>query len=236
MNDIKPSQASINHLHYIQDEKSDLQGILHRTTHVPGQVDKALELRGNGFANLGNFSNTCLGKPSLCRYGMTLSLWLKYRLSQKRQYFLGTSDRDISQPGFLVYQDKHRNGSNFIAVSVRTREALWTTHVALPWDTWAHVLISWSPRDGLSVYTNGSLVGSSKSFSRTATSIQNLNATFMLGRANNDNTLSKATYDELAVWYLVLTEKEIKAIYSRTSGIDFVALHVKNIQGKYAQY
>lgn len=236
MNDIRPShQTLIDHLQYIQDEKSDLRGILHRTTHVAGQVDKALELHGNGFINLGNFSNTCLGKPSLCRYGMTVSLWLKYRLSKQRQYFLGTSGSDIQQPGFVVYQDAHSNGSNFIAVSVRTSDAVWTTHVTLPWDTWVHVLFSWNRNDGLSVYTNGTLAGSSKTFSRTASSIQNSNASLMLGKANSDyNKLSKATYDELAVWYLVLTEKEVKGIYSRTSGIDFIALHAKNIQGEYA--
>ena len=236
MNDIRRShQTLIDRPHYIQDEKSDLRGILHRITHVPGQVEKALELHGNGFINLGNFSNTCLGKPSLCKYGMTVSLWLKYKLSQKRQYFLGTGGSDIRQPGFVVYQDAHSNGSDFIAVSVRTSDAVWTTHITLAWDTWTHVLFSWSPRDGLSVYTNGTLAGSSKTFSKRTSSMQNSNTSFMLGRANNDdNKLSKATYDELAIWYLVLTEKEVKGIYSRTSGIDFAAQHAKNIQGKYS--
>lgn len=231
---IKPSTPTFSDkLYYIQDAKSDLRGNLHRTTHISGQVDKALQLSGNGFINLGNFINTCLGKPSVCNDGMTVSFWLKYKLLDRRQYFLGTSGSDIRQPGFVIYQDMYINGSNYIAVSVRTGEAAWTTHVTVPWDTWTHVLFSWSPRDGLTVHTNGTVASRSKEFSPTA-SIQNSHTSFTLGRANNEQMLSRATYDELAVWYLVLTDKEAMAIYARTSGIDFEALDAKTIQGEHA--
>ncbi len=234
MDDMRPSsQTSIDNHYYIQDAKSDLTGFVHGPKHVSGQVEKALELNGNGFINLGNFVNTCLKKPSLCVDGMTVSLWLKYKLSDERQYFLGTSGSDIRQPGFVIYQDMYINGSNFIAVSVRTGQSIWTTHVTIPWDTWTHVLFSWSPRDGLSVHTNGTLASRLKMFFSTASTPRS-HTSLTLGKANNEQKLSRATYDELAVWYLVLTDKEAKAIYARTSGIDFAALDAKSIQGEYA--
>ncbi|XP_028398752.1 solute carrier family 49 member 4-like isoform X2 [Dendronephthya gigantea] len=224
---IQPSpQTSNDNLHYIKDAKSDLRGTLRRTAHVTGQVEKALELNGNGFIDLGNFVNTCLGKPSSCRNGMTVSLWLKYKPSEKRQYFLGTSGTDIKQPGFVIYQDLYSNGSNYIAVSVRTGKAAWTTHVTVPTYTWTHVLFSWSSRDGLSVHTNGTLASRVEEFSPTD-SIENFYTVLTLGRPNNEYRLSRATYDELAVWYLVLTEQEAKAIFARSSGTDFAALDAR---------
>lgn len=229
---VKPSsENTLDNLRYIKDAKSNHTGVLHRTSHVQGQVKKALEIDGNGSVKLGNFANTCLGMPSLCDYGMTVSLWLKYRLSdQGRQYFLGTSGSDIRQPGFVIYQDSHANDSNYIAVSVRTDEARWTTHMTIPSGTWTHVLFTWSVRDGLTAYTNGKLASTINRFSPT-TFVENAHATFTLGRANNEETLSRASYDELAVWYVILTSKEVKAIYARTSGIDFAALDAKTIQG-----
>jgi hypothetical protein len=62
--------------------------------------------------------------------------------------------------------------------------------------------------------------------------MQNSNTSFTLGKANNEGNISRATYDELAVWYMVLTDKEAKAIYARTSGIDFEAIHAKQMQGE----
>jgi hypothetical protein len=229
---IKPStKTSINNFNYIQDAKSDRKGMIHRHNHVSGQVEKGIEINGNGFINLGNFVNTCLGKPSVCSNGMTVSLWLKYKLSEERQYLLGTSGSDVRKPGFVIYQDMYINGSNYIAVSVRTGQEVWTTRVAIPWDTWTHVLFSWSPRDGLSIHTNGTLAGRLKNSTQTL-SMQNSNTSFTLGKANNEGNISRATYDELAVWYMVLTDKEAKAIYARTSGIDFEAIHAKQMQGE----
>ena len=230
---IKPStQQSIGNLYHIQDAKSGRKGMIHgHMSHVSGQVEKGLELNGNGFINLGNFFNTCLGKPSICSNGMTVSLWLKYKHSDERQYLLGTSGSDIRQPGFVIYQDMYINGSNYIAVSVRTGQEVWTTHVTIPWDTWTHVLFRWSPRDGLTIHTNGTLASRLKKSSETA-SMQNLTTSFTLGKANNEQNLSRATYDELAVWYMVLTDKEAKAIYARTSGIDFAAMEARALQGK----
>ena len=235
MDAVKPSiqTPSTVSLHYLEDAKSDLRGVLHGTNQVDqGQVDQALELDGKGYVNLGNFNNTCLGKPSICRNGMTVSLWLRYKSSKARQYFLGTSGSDVRQPGFVVYQDMHRNGTSYIAFSVRTGEHAWTTHVTVPRDTWTHVLFTWSPRDGLSVHTNGTLASRLKEFSQTA-SLHNSYTSFTLGRANNQYRLSRVTYDELAVWYQVLTDREAKAIYARTSGIDFEALEARSSQGKH---
>lgn len=233
---IPPSpRPSSDNLHSIEDAKSDLRGTLHKTAHVSGRVDKALELNGDGFIDLGNFVNTCLGEPSSCRNGMTVSLWLKYRRSEERQYFLGTSGSDIRQPGFVIYQDMYENGSNYIAVSVRTGKAAWTTHVTVPVNTWTHVLFSWSQRDGLSVHTNGTLATRMEDFSSTA-SMKNYYTVFTLGRPNNEYKLSRAIYDELAVWYLVLTDQEAEAIYARTSGIDFEALNAKIAQGENGKF
>ena len=226
----KPSNEIIDNLRYIQDAKSDITGVIRKANHVSGQVGNALELNGNGFVTLGNFINTCLGKPSLCDSGMTVSLWLKYQLSNDRQYFLGTSGSDVRDPGFVIYQDIHRNGTNYTAVSVRTGKEIWTTHATVPPDTWTHVLFTWSPRDGLSVNTNGTHASRTETFFSTA-SVLNSHTSFTLGRANNEYRLSRATYDELAVWYLVLTDKEVKAIYARTSGIDFAALDAERSQG-----
>ena len=221
----------------VEDDKGHHVGhVIQNVNLVPGQVNLALETDGmSGYVNLGNFINTCLGKPTLCHSGMTVSLWLKYKISNEKQYLLGTSGSHIGQPGFVVYHDPRANSSDHLAVSVRTGVKSWTLHVKIPQDTWTHLLFTWNSHEGLIVHTNGTLVGSLKEFIRTPT-LDNHHTLLTLGRANDQYKLSSAAYDELSVWYHVLTEKEVKAIYARTSGTDFVDHHAKASQGKCSKH
>lgn len=218
---LKPSnQTSIKNMYLVNDGKSNQKGFAHGSILVPGQVGKAVALNGKGFVNLGDFANTCPGNPYSCKQGFTVSFWLSYSSTNDVQYFLGTSGTDVRQPGFVIYHDAFRNVSHAVAVSVRTGKALWTTHMNVPSRTWTHVLFSWSARDGLTVYTNGTLA-SRTIYSSTTDSLRNTNTSFTLGRPNNEYQFSWAAYDELAVWHLVFTENEAKTIYARSSGINF---------------
>ena len=206
--------------------------VVEKVNYVPGPHGTALQTDGkSGYVILGNFTNTCIGNPTLCSRGMSVSMWIKYASSDEVQYFLGTSNSQAGQPGFVVYQDPGANGSDYLAVSVRTGSKSWTSRVGVPSDTWTHLLFTWRPREGLAVHANGTLAGSSKQPVVTLAMV-NHHTSFMLGKANNESRLSAAAYDDLSVWYHVLTDKEVKAIYARMCGIDFAKLKVERSQGR----
>lgn len=92
-------------------EESDQTRVLHPTLDIrligrprliPGKIGNALELRGRGqYADLGQLSTTCMGNLALCKQGITVSAWMKFRGFENNMVFLSTGENGLA----LLYRD-----------------------------------------------------------------------------------------------------------------------------------
>lgn len=183
---------------------------------VHGVVNESVRTNGHdAWLNLGHVINTCLGDPSLCHHGLTVSFWIRYHVTNKPiQYFLGTSGTEAGYRGFLVYQDYRRDTKDHVTIKIENSTSLWERTFPVPRDLWSHVMFTWSSRDGLFVYCNGTFVGRD-SESRKTYPINPYFTTFTVGRPNNKFEFSNASFDEIAVWYRQLHPLQIQSIYNR---------------------
>ena len=205
----------------ITDLKTTKEGLIFNECMTSqGVANQSLETDGKGaWVNFGSFVNTCLSEPSLCPYGLTVTLWIKYAILDNNgiQYFMGTSGTKEGLRGFLIYQDFPYDREDHLAVKVENGTVLWKRSFAVPRDTWTHVTFTWDDRDGLVIYANGSAVGGEPD-GKTTKPQDVYFTTFTLGRPNNKMVFSKAAYDEIAMWERKLHPKEIEAVFKRTAG------------------
>lgn len=201
----------------VDDVIGDQEGFVFGRSHVVhGVVNESVLTNGqDAWLNLGHVINTCLGDPSFCHHGLTVSFWIKYHvINQPIQFFLGTSGTEAGYRGFLVYQDSRKDTQDHLTIKVENSTLLWERSFTAPRDTWLHVLFTWSTRDGLSVYRNGSIVGVDNKPKKTYP-ISPYFTTFTVGRPNNKYVFSNASFDEIAVWYQQLHPAQIQSIYDR---------------------
>ena len=64
--------------------------------------DCVTTLSKKGWINLGDFQDQCLGKPSLCDNGLSVSFWVNLSSNVSRQFLLGTGGLKSRRNGFLV--------------------------------------------------------------------------------------------------------------------------------------
>ncbi|XP_048586590.1 uncharacterized protein LOC5511917 isoform X2 [Nematostella vectensis] len=201
----------------ISDSKSDHPGLVFGRVRVEGGVaNESLATNGeDAWLNLGNFINSCLGEPSLCGDGLTVSFWLKYaKPDTEKQYFMGTSGTSQGERGFLVFQDFGLDSEDHLTVKVENSTMLWQRSFPAPRDAWIHVVFTWDARGGLAIYTNGSLVSEDHTGQRT-TPVSPYSTTLTVGRPNDRFLFANASFDEIGVWYRSLHPAEIRAIHER---------------------
>ena len=191
------------------------QGILNGSVSTDG---------AHGWIRMGHFISTCLGEPSVCKDGLTVSLWLKYNrtYTQPYQYFLGTSGSLDGYRGFLIYQNFQNDNRDHMIVKVENGTRVWRRSFLAPSDTWLYVSFTWTSSKGLIVYCNGSLVGYDSRGQKTAP-IQPYYTTLTLGRPNDKLQFSRGTLDDIAVWYRALHSREVAAMFARGAGLDLEA-------------
>lgn len=207
----------------IKDCKTGLEGLIFNDcVTAQGVVNQSLETDGRGaWVNLGNFVNTCMSEPSLCPYGITVSLWIKYAILDNNglQYFMGTSGTKEGLRGFLIYQDFLYDREDHLAVKVENGTMLWKRSFAVPRHSWTLVTFTWDEQGGLEIYANGTNVGGD--LKGKTTKPENVYFTSLtLGRPNNEMIFSKAAFDEIAMWERKLDPMEIEAIYKRIVGVE----------------
>lgn len=206
----------------IKDLKKGKEGqVFNGCVTSEGVVNQSVGTDGKGaWVKLGSFVNTCMSEPSLCPYGLTVSLWIKYSVLDGNglQYFMGTSGTKEGSRGFLVYQDFPYDRDDHLAVKLENGSMLWKRSFAVPRESWTHVTFTWDERGGLVIYANGSTVGRDPE-GKTTQPASDYYTTFTLGRPNNEMIFSKAVFDEIAMWERKLHPFEIEAVYKRTARI-----------------
>ncbi|KAL8566603.1 hypothetical protein ACOMHN_054825 [Nucella lapillus] len=163
---------------------------------VDGKVRDGVLLSGDQqYMDLGDVHETCLGDLDLCRYGLYVSVWLKFnRLDRGGQGRKAV----LTSPAFALYQD----GSDLIAVAKKQRQH-WEAESrgGLTAGEWHFVEMSWKPQEGLSLYVNNQRVSFHPSYSnRAPQSLQSMH--MYVGRdAARGSTYPSATVDELRIYY-----------------------------------
>ena len=204
----------------VRDYKSAEKGLAFgRVKIVPGIVNESVLTNGqDAWLKLGHFTNECLGEPALCEDGLTVSFWIKYNKSESPlQYFMGTSGTEEGYRGFLVYQDFTRDVEDHLTIKVENSTLLWERSFYAPRDTWVHVMFTWDPIEGLSIYTNGILSGKDE-VGKTTSPLSPYYTTLTVGRPNDKMVFSNASFDEVAVWYRKLHPLEMETIHNRLNG------------------
>ena len=163
---------------------------------VPGQINNALRLNGNGqYLDVGQHSDACLGNLARCRHGMTGSFWANFAEMNNNDYYYSNGD------GIRIYHD---NGRVHFVFDVENKR--WEVEVPyVAENTWQFVEYTWSPRKGLRVYVNNVLQGSDESSERIPEGAMNDRNRVLIGRSNpGDDVVVRYgdfAIDEFETWY-----------------------------------
>ncbi|XP_053386148.1 uncharacterized protein LOC123539409 isoform X3 [Mercenaria mercenaria] len=180
-----------------------------RLRKVSGKIGKAVQLPGRGqYIDLGFFGDTCLGNTSLCMYGFTISLWIKFdRLESDRStYYIASGGS-----GFSIFTYGNRIYAN-VQYGDRQYQA---SGSAVETGVWYFTEITWNPTTGLEIYIDQVLrVSQSASNHYQVTSSSNDN--FYIGRANTkmyNERYAAAEFDDIRIY---------NADIDRLLAIDFI--------------
>ncbi|XP_038070163.1 uncharacterized protein LOC119739340 [Patiria miniata] len=171
---------------------------------------------GSGWLMLGDFAEQCLSDVSLCRDGLSASLWLRLvQVQDNETHFLISSGEQASR-GFSIYQrDVDRLGAAVTDGRVRwvveiehtpymTEEATvynvdFNTNYTEFTGPWINLGISWTKRDGLALFMDGRLVAIDPTGYRKYRNTDE-QSKLILGRRNDflDNA-ANFTFEEVAI-------------------------------------
>uniref|UniRef100_A0A9J8A4Q7 Adhesion G protein-coupled receptor D1 n=1 Tax=Cyprinus carpio carpio TaxID=630221 RepID=A0A9J8A4Q7_CYPCA len=183
-----------------------------------GMVNKGIYLNGdNGatFLHFGNYKDSCISDPTLCGpAGITFSFFWKNNEIDSR--FAIASGGKVISSGFSVYSNPH---GGYVEFYTRGDSKTWKAHIKLPGPYWTHVLFTWTQREGLKVYINGTFsVGDP-----TGNISQNYGdpyADLVIGTGNTGNYNHYATgaFDEFVIWERALSPQDIMKYYKAAIG------------------
>ena len=161
---------------------------------VSGKIGKAIALPGRGeHIDLGSFADTCLGNVSMCKYGFTLSFWIKFKRLRDNSYYIASG-----VTGFSVFSYGKR-----LYVNVQRDERQWQTSVSgIQKDVWYFVEVTWNDESGLKLYINQEL-SSAQSQSTYEQGRSSPSNNFYIGRANSGMSSERyaaAVFDDIEVF------------------------------------
>ncbi|KAL6456384.1 hypothetical protein MHYP_G00349280 [Metynnis hypsauchen] len=185
---------------------------------VEGVVNKGIYLsgdRGATFLHFGNYRNSCISDPTLCGpQGVTFSFFWKNQEVESR--FAVLSGGKIISNGFSVYANPL---GGYVEFYTRGNSRRWKVHITPPGPFWTHILFTWTLKDGLKVYINGTFnisdeVGDvSQVYGDTYTDL-------VIGTGNRESYEHYVTgaFDEFVIWERALSPKEIWLYYKAAIG------------------
>ncbi|XP_012683935.2 adhesion G-protein coupled receptor D1 isoform X2 [Clupea harengus] len=190
-----------------------------RTDIVEGMVNKGIYLNGDQggtFLHFGNYKNSCISDPMLCGpEGITFSFFWKNQEVDSR-FSIASGGKVISN-GFSVYTNPH---GGYVEFYTRGNSRRWKAKIDLPGPYWTHILFTWTLKDGLSVYINGSFSVSDPkgNFSQNyGDSYSDL----VIGTGNAYNLrghYATGAFDEFVIWERALSPAEINLYYKAAIG------------------
>ncbi|XP_053480152.1 adhesion G-protein coupled receptor D1 isoform X2 [Ictalurus furcatus] len=189
---------------------------------VEGVVNKGIYLngdRGATFLHFGNYKNSCISDPTLCGpQGITFSFFWKNQESHSR--FAVMSGGKIISNGFSVYTNPL---GGYVEFYTRRNSQRWKANINLPGPFWTHILFTWTLKDGLKIYINGTFdIGDPKG--DVSQNYGNTYADLVIGTGSSHSYghYVTASFDEFVIWERALSAKEIWLYYKAAIGEDVV--------------
>ncbi|XP_064210091.1 adhesion G-protein coupled receptor D1 isoform X1 [Anguilla rostrata] len=190
---------------------------------VEGMVNKGIYLNGdNGatFLHFGNYKNSCISDPTLCgSEGITFSFFWKNQEAGSR--FAISSGGKVISNGFSVYTNAH---GGYVEFYTRGDSKRWTAKIEIPGPYWTHVLFTWTQKDGLNVYVNGTFSISDPE-GNVSQNYGDPHQNLVIGTDNKEfyKYYATGTFDEFVIWERALSPEEIMLYYKAVTGESWVA-------------
>uniref|UniRef100_A0A8C3A505 Adhesion G protein-coupled receptor D1 n=1 Tax=Cyclopterus lumpus TaxID=8103 RepID=A0A8C3A505_CYCLU len=185
---------------------------------VEGMVNKGIFLNGdNGgtFLHFGNYQNSCISDPTWCGpEGITFSFFWKNHEAESR--FAVASGGKVISNGFSVYTNPI---GGYVEFYTRGNNHRWKANIKVPGPYWTHILFTWTKKDGLEVYINGTFTAGDTAGSVSET-YGNLYPDLVIGTGNDRAYGHYVTgaFDEFVIWERALPPNEILLYYSAAIG------------------
>ncbi|XP_007567176.1 adhesion G-protein coupled receptor D1 isoform X2 [Poecilia formosa] len=172
------------------------------------------------FLYFGNYQNSCVSDLNLCALdGVTFSFFWKNQKPDSN--FAVASGAKVISNSFTVFADSHKGCVELYTQDDKHR---WRAEIPISGPYWTHVLFTWTKKDGLKVFINGTLCGSDPSGS-TSESSADFGSDVFLKTENNRAHRHYVTraFDEFAIWKRALSPRQIKLYYRAAVGQDEVS-------------
>uniref|UniRef100_A0A8C6VZU8 Adhesion G protein-coupled receptor D1 n=1 Tax=Nothobranchius furzeri TaxID=105023 RepID=A0A8C6VZU8_NOTFU len=185
---------------------------------VEGMVNKGIFLNGdNGgtFLHFGNYQNSCISDPTLCSpKGITFSFfWKNYEVDAR--FALASGGKVISN-GFSVFTNPL---VGHVEIYARGNSHRWKAKIPLPDQFWTNVLFTWTMKEGLKVYINGTYsAGDPKG--DVSGNYGDEHSDLVIGTGNNMAYRHYVTgaFDEFVIWERALSPHQILLYYNAAIG------------------
>uniref|UniRef100_A0A8B9K459 Adhesion G protein-coupled receptor D1 n=1 Tax=Astyanax mexicanus TaxID=7994 RepID=A0A8B9K459_ASTMX len=187
---------------------------------VEGVMNKGIYLngdRGATFLHFGNYKNSCISDPTLCGpQGVTFSFFWKNQETQSR--FAFASGGKIISNGFSVFTNPM---GGYVEIYTRGNSRRWKAKIKPPGPFWTHILFTWTMKDGLKVYINGTFNSSDEVGSVSENNYDDTYTDLVIGTGNvpTYGHIVTGAFDEFVIWERALSPREICLYYKAARGI-----------------
>uniref|UniRef100_A0A674CBD4 Adhesion G protein-coupled receptor D1 n=1 Tax=Salmo trutta TaxID=8032 RepID=A0A674CBD4_SALTR len=185
---------------------------------VEGMVNKGIYLNGdNGgtFLHFGNYQNTCISDPTLCGpEGITFSFFWKNQETESR--FAIVSGGKVISNGFSVYANAY---IGYVEFYTRGNFKRWRANINILGPFWTHILFTWTLKDGLNIYINGTF-NTSDPTGNVSMNYGDPYPDLVIGTGNDQSYGHHLTgaFDEFIIWERALSPEEILMYYKAAIG------------------
>uniref|UniRef100_A0A671TKZ5 Adhesion G protein-coupled receptor D1 n=1 Tax=Sparus aurata TaxID=8175 RepID=A0A671TKZ5_SPAAU len=204
---------------YVYTNDSTYTNISATVDIVEGMVNKGIYLNGdNGgtFLHFGNYQNSCISDPTLCGpEGITFSFFWKNHEAESR--FAVASGGKVISNGFSVYTNPF---VGYVEFYTRGNNHRWKVNIKVPGPYWTHILFTWTKKDGLKVYINGTFTSGDTEGGSVTEYYGDPYPDLVIGTGNDRAYGHYVTgaFDEFVIWERALSPKEILLYYSAAIG------------------
>nr|XP_023682755.1 adhesion G-protein coupled receptor D1 isoform X1 [Paramormyrops kingsleyae] len=195
---------------------------------VEGMVNKGIYVNGDTgatFLHFGNYKNSCISDPTKCvPQGITFSFFWKNQEAQSR--FAITYGKFISN-GFSVYANAF---GGYVEFSIHGNFRHWKANIKLPGPYWTNLLFTWTEKDGLNIYINGTFnvsdpVGNASSNDGNTYTDRVIET----GGSQSDRRYVTGAFDEFVIWERALSPEEIWLYYKAATGDHAITSMTPNV-------
>uniref|UniRef100_A0A8D0CNR4 Adhesion G protein-coupled receptor D1 n=1 Tax=Sander lucioperca TaxID=283035 RepID=A0A8D0CNR4_SANLU len=146
--------------------------------------------------------------------GITFSFFWKNHESESR--FAVASGGKVISNGFSVYTN---NYGGYVEFYTRGNNHRWKANIRVPGPYWTHILFTWTKKDGLKVYINGTFIAGDTDGS-VSENYGDPYPDLVIGTRNDRASGHYVTgaFDEFVIWERALSPQEILLYYSAAMG------------------